>query len=328
MRYAITGATGFVGGVLARQLRDAGHDVVALVRSPQRAASLERLEVELIQGDLDDVAALDVLLAGGAAGGGVDGLFHVAGWYQIGSPTPELGHQVNVVGTRNVLTAALRAGTPKVVYTSTLAVNSDTGGAVRDETYRHDGEHLSVYDRTKAQAHVIADELAAEGLPLVIVMPGGIYGPGDTSQVGGYVAQVASGQRPPVPRHGGMLMWAHVEDVAAGHVLAMEKGRAGESYMLAGEPATLAELLGTVATLAGTRGPLLVPDTALRLTGRVLGPLEGRVPLSGQYHPETMRAAMASYVGTAEKARRELGWQSRDLEDGLRQTLAAMGALP
>ncbi|GAA5164671.1 NAD-dependent epimerase/dehydratase family protein [Ornithinimicrobium tianjinense] len=298
------------------------------MRSRQRAGSLERLGVALVQGDLDDVGALDALLTGGEDGGGVDGLFHVAGWYQIGSPTPELGHQVNVVGTRNVLTAALRAGTRKVVHTSTLAVNSDTGGAVRDETYRHHGEHLSVYDRTKAQAHHIADELVAQGLPLVIVMPGGIYGPGDTSQVGGYVAQVASGRRPLVPRHGGTLMWAHVEDVAAGHLLAMERGRVGESYMLAGEPATLAELLGTVADLAGTKGPVLVPETVLRLVGRVLGPLEGRVPLSGQYHPETMRAALASYVGTAEKARGELGWRSRDLRDGLRQTITATDVLP
>ena len=135
MRYAITGATGFVGGVLARQLRDAGHEVRALVRDPARATALDARGVELVPGDLDDAAALDRLCAD------VDGLFHVAGWYKLGQRDPSVGDRVNVEGTRNALAAAQRAGVPKVVYTSTLAVNSDTHGRVYDETFRHRGDH-------------------------------------------------------------------------------------------------------------------------------------------------------------------------------------------
>jgi dihydroflavonol-4-reductase len=147
MRYAMTGATGFVGGELSRQLRAAGHEVVALVRDPARATDLG---VSLVRGDLDDSGALDELCTG------VDGLFHVAGWYKLGTRDPDQGRRVNVDGTRNVLDAARRAGVPRVVYTCTLAVNSDTHGRVVDETYHFTGRHLSVYDETKAAAHSIA----------------------------------------------------------------------------------------------------------------------------------------------------------------------------
>ena len=234
MRYAITGATGFVGGALASQLRKSGHDVVALVRDRSRAGALERLGCEFVEGDLDDAAALDRLCAG------ADGLFHVAGWYKLGQRDPSLGTKVNVEGTRNALAAAQRNGVPRVVYTSTLAVNSDTEEQVVDETYRFTGEHVSVYDRTKAEAHDIALDFVEQGLDVVIVQPGLVYGPGDTAQTGDLIAQVANGKRPFAPKGGGVC-WAHVDDIADGHVRAMERGRKGESYMLAGPRATLAE---------------------------------------------------------------------------------------
>ncbi|MDT0212974.1 NAD-dependent epimerase/dehydratase family protein [Rothia sp. ARF10] len=320
MRYALTGATGFVGGELAGQLVEAGHDVVALVRTPGRATALSALGVELVEGDLDSDEALDRLLAG------ADGLFHVAGWYKLGERDRSAGRRVNVEGTRNVLTAARRAGTPKVVYTSTLAVNSDTGGVVRDETHRHTGEHITEYDRTKAEAHDAAHEYAARGAPVVTVMPGGIYGPGDTSQVGELMARVVAGRRPQVPTGGGTLMWTHVADVARGHVLGMERGVAGEDYMLAGEPATLSELLGRVAEIAGTRPPRPVPASMVRLLERALRPVAGVVPLPANYHPESLRAALASYTGTRAKAERELGWTCRPLSEGLTQTVVALRA--
>jgi len=318
MRYALTGATGFLGGELARQLVEAGHDVVALVRTPGRATALSSLGVELVEGDLDSDEALDRLLAG------ADGLFHVAGWYRLGERDRSPGRRVNVEGTRNVLAAARRAHTPKVVHTSTLAVNSDTGGVVRDETYRHTGDHLTEYDRTKAQAHEVAHDYAARGLPVVTVMPGGIYGPGDTSQVGELMARVVAGRRPQVPTGGGTLMWTHVADVARGHVLAMERGVVGEDYMLAGEPATLSELLGQVAEIAGTKPPLPVPASVVRLTERALRPVAGALRLRGTYHPESLRAALASYTGTRAKAERELGWTCRPLTEGLTQTVVAL----
>lgn len=319
MRYALTGGTGFVGGELARQLVEAGHDVVALVRDPARAVALAALGVELVEGDLDADDALDRLLAG------ADGLFHVAGWYRLGDRDRSAGQRVDVTGTRNVLAAARRAGTSRVVHTSTLAVNSDTGGGIRDEGFRFTGEHLSEYDRTKALAHDVVHEQAARGLPVVTVLPGGIYGPGDTSQVGELIAQVVSGARPQVPDGGGTLMWTHVADVARGHVLAMERGAPGEDYMLAGEPSTLLGLLRQVADIAGTPGPRPVPAGLIRLTERVLRPVAGVLPLPASYH-ESLRASLASYTGTRAKAERELGWTCRSLADGLPETVAALRA--
>ncbi|CAN7299502.1 NAD-dependent epimerase/dehydratase family protein [Knoellia sp. LjRoot47] len=320
MRYAVTGATGFVGGELTRQLVGAGHEVVALVRTPAKARDLADLGVELVEGELDSDDALDRLLAG------ADGLFHVAGWYKLGERDPSPGRRVNVEGTRNVLSAALRAGTPKVVHTSTLAINSDTGGVLHDESHRFTGDHLSEYDRTKAQAHEVAHELFTRGLPVVSVMPGAIYGPGDTSQVGELVARVVAGRRVQVPGGGGTLMWAHVGDVARGHVLAMERGVAGEDYMLAGEPAALAGVLERVATLAGTQAPMRVPAAVVRLTERAMTPLAKVLPLPSSYHPESLRASLASYTGSRAKAERELGWHCRPLDQGLAETVSALRA--
>ena len=318
MRYALTGATGFVGGELARQLIDAGHEVAALVRSPARAVQLDAIGVDLVEGDLDDSDALDRLLAG------ADGLFHVAGWYKVGQRDPSPGQRVNVEGTRNVLAAAQRAGTPRIVYTSTLAVNSDTRGRILDESHQHHGGHISAYDRTKAEAHVVAKEFAAAGLPVVIVMPGAIYGPGDTSQTGELIRQVVAGKRPAAPAGGGRLTWAHVSDIARGHILAMERGVPGESYMLAGEPATLEKLLNQVAAVAGTKGPVLVPAGLLRATEQIMTPVARVVPVPPMYHPESLRAALADYLGTRAKAERDLGWDPRPLSEGLAQTVAAL----
>jgi nucleoside-diphosphate-sugar epimerase len=317
MRYAITGATGFLGGVLARQLRDAGHEVVALVRDPARATGLAEAGVELVRGDLDDAGALDSLCSG------ADGLFHVAGWYKVGSRTPEEGRRVNVDGTRNALEAARRNSVPRTVYTSTLAVNSDTRGQVVDETYRFAGRHHSVYDATKAAAHDIAVEYAADGLDVVFLQPGVIYGPGDTSQVGALLEQTARGKRVVAPRDGGMC-WAHVEDVARGHVLAMDKGAPGAAYMLAGPRASLAEVLRKVAELAGTKRPLTLPVVMVRATAAVNAVVGKVVPLPADYSAESLRASVATYLGTPARAEAELGWTARSLDEGLRETVTAL----
>src|SRR5690349_21036656 len=199
MRYAVTGGTGFVGGALIRTLRQGGHEVAASVRT--------------VRGDLFDAAALDRLCSA------VDGLFHVAGWYKLGTRDPSAGRRVNVEGTEAVLSAAARSHVPRVVYTSTLAVNSDTHGAIVDESYRFTGTHLSAYDRSKAEAHDVALEFGRRGLPVVVVMPGLVYGPGDTAMTGQLIRDTMRGHRVVVPAAGGVY-WGHVDDIAAGHLLA------------------------------------------------------------------------------------------------------------
>lgn len=314
MRYALTGGTGFVGGALASRLRRDGHEVVALVRDRNRAHHLERIGCEFVEGDLDDAAALDRLCAG------ADGLFHVAGWYKLGQRDPSPADTVNVAGTRNALAAARRNDVRRTVYTSTLAVNSDTEEQVVDETYRFTGQHISDYDRSKAEAHDVALDLAAQGLDVVIVQPGLVYGPGDTAQTGAFIAQVVRGKRPLAPAGGGVC-WAHVDDVADGHVRAMEKGRPGESYMLAGPRATLADGLRTAAGIAGTKGPIVLPTRLVRMTAALMGAVGRVAPVPPDLAAETARAGLATYYGTPAKAERELGWHARPLEEGLRQTV-------
>ena len=316
MRYAMTGATGFLGGVLARQLRDSGHDVVALVRDPAKATSLQDLGVELVVGDLDDTAALDRLLEG------ADGFFHVAGWYKHGRREHEMLDRVNVTGTRNALEAAKRAGTPRTVYTSTTAINSDTKGAVRDESYHHDGPWVTAYDRTKWQAHQIAHEYAEQGLDVVIVQPAVIYGPGDTSTMGEMTQQLAAGKAVLIPKRGA-AGWVHVEDVARGHVLAMEKGRAGESYYLAGERSPYVDVLRLVAEQAGRGRVVAVPAGLARVMAALTDPVERVLPIPTGMTAEAARSGVSTYLADSSKAQSELGWSYRPVREGMRETLTA-----
>jgi nucleoside-diphosphate-sugar epimerase len=319
MRYCVTGATGFVGGRLVRQLREAGHDVVALVRDPARARDLAALGVTRAPGDVTDPASLRAPMEG------ADGLFHVAAWYRVGARNARrTAEAINVEGTRNVLEAMRAAGVPKGVYTSTLAVFSDTHGAVPDETHVYRGPHLSVYDETKARAHLdVAVPAMADGLPLVIVMPGLIYGPGDTSQMGSLFRQFVAG-RPVVAPGGTAYCWAHVDDVARAHVLAMERGVPGETYIVAGPCHTLREALDAAARAARTK-PLTVwvPPAVSRALAPVMGLLEKVVPVPPPYAAETLRVtAGTTYLGDNAKARRELGYAPRPLEQGMAETVA------
>jgi len=323
MRYAVTGATGFVGGAVVRRLLADGHEVVAVVRNPNGATALLDLGVQVAVGDLSDIAAMKEAFSG------ADGVFHLAGWYKIGDRHPEVAWQVNVEGTANALQAAKESVTPRVVYTSTCAVNSDTHGSVVDESFEFTGRHISVYDETKAQAHDIARTFSSQpnNPDVVIVMPGGVYGPGDTSPIGRYFRQIASGKRV-VASAKLRVVEAHVDDVAAGHVLAMEKGVRGDSYMLAGERTDLLAMLSEVAMLTGGPQPINVPSPMLPVASRLTGILGKVVPLPTDYSSESLRVSQASYLGTAAKAHRELGWKFRPLHQGLRETLAAEGLLP
>jgi nucleoside-diphosphate-sugar epimerase len=271
--------------------------------------------VRVVRGDLFDAAALDRLCSG------VDGLFHVAGWYKLGVRDPSVGWRVNVDGTRAVLSAAARSRVPRVVYTSTLAVNSDTHGAIVDESYRFTGRHLSAYDRSKAKAHDVALEFAQRGLPVVVVMPGLVYGPGDTAMTGELIRDTIRGRLVIVPAVGGVC-WGHVADIADGHLLAMQRGSPGQSYMLAGPPAPLIDGLRLVARLAGRRSPIGLPKALVAATAGAAG-LAGRVlPVPPAYAAETLRSGLATYYGTPTKARTELGWSCRDLDTGLGELVA------
>ena len=315
MRYALTGATGFVGGRLAALLVQAGHTVTALVRDSSRARALADQGVRLVPGDLADHASLR------ATADGADGLFHVAGWYQLGAREYTPARRINVDGTRAVLAVVEETAVPRLVYTSTLAVNSDTRGQTLDESYRFTGgRHLTVYDATKAAAHELVGAASAAGVAAVTVMPGVVYGPGDTSQSGTLLRRALRRHRV-VVSSGGRFCWGFVDDVATGHVLAMERGVAGEAYMLAGPQHSLAEVLEAAARIAGGPPPVIIPALTVRMIEPVARLAERIVRLPGTYSAEALRASQATYLGNPTRAKWELGWSARSLEDGLAETL-------
>jgi nucleoside-diphosphate-sugar epimerase len=316
MRYFVTGARGFIGGELARQLVTAGHQVVALVRTPSKADSLKALGTELYPGDITDRDSLRAPMRG------ADGVFHVAAWYKVGVRERSEAEAINVQGTRNVLEVMRELGVPKGVYTSTVAIFSDTRGQLVDETYRFAGTHLSEYDRTKAKAHYeVAEPMMRAGLPLVSVLPGIVFGPGDTSSIRTALIDVLRGRLPTLPSRTAAC-WAHVEDTVRGHVLAMEKGRPGEDYIVAGEPRTFLEVFTAAARIANRRPPIAVAPGLLGAMAPLAGLIERLIELPPAYTSEGLRViAGSTYFGSNAKARRELGFAPRPFEDGWRATV-------
>jgi len=300
----VTGATGFIGGRVTRQLVEAGHEVVAIARNPENARGLASIGVDVRRGDITSKDSLREPMAG------ADGVFHIAGWYKIGSKDPAEGERINVVGTRNVLTTMKELGIPKGVYTSTLAVFSDTHGKVVDETYQHEGPWLTEYDRTKAVAqHAIAEPMMSSGLPLVIVQPGVNYGAGDTSEIRPTFVRYLGGKLRALPKRTAYC-WAHVDDTASAHLLAMEKGRPGETYIVAGPPHTLIEAFAIAERITGIPAPRFHASPGLLRA------------IAAVSRSERLRdVAGVTYLGSNAKARRELGFDPRPLEVGLRETL-------
>jgi nucleoside-diphosphate-sugar epimerase len=194
---------------------------------------------------------------------------------------------------------------------------------VPDETYCYEGPHLSHYDRTKWIAHYrVAQPKMDDGLPLSIVMPGLVYGPGDTSGMHTALVDLLRGRLPMTPSRTAFC-WAHVEDTARGHILAMEKGRPGETYIIAGPRHPFEDAFALAAGLARVRAPMLHPGPhAMRAMAVLMKGAERFVKLPPAFTPEALRVlAGTTYFGSNEKAVRELGFTARPLAEGLAQTL-------
>ena len=277
---------------------------------------LKALGVEMHAGDITDRETLRAPMDG------VDGVFHVAAWYKVGVPEP-LADRINVDGTRNVLKTMRTLEIPRGVYTSTVAVFSDTKGAVPDETYRYDGPHLSQYDRTKWIAHYrVAQPKIEEGLPLTIVMPGLVYGPGDTSGMHTALVDLLRGRLPMTPARTAFC-WSHIEDTARGHILAMEKGKPGETYLITGPRHTFEYAFDVAAKFGKVRSPLMHPGPrTMRTAAALMGLAKRFTSLPPALQPEALRVlAGTTYFGSNEKAIRELGFTARPIEEGMAQTL-------
>ncbi len=315
MTILVTGASGFVGSAVARRLLDAGHAVRVLLRPQSDRRNIEGLGVEVAVGDLRDRASLD------RAASGCSALYHVAADYRLWTPDPDELYASNVGGTRDLMAAAATAGVGRIVYTSsvaTLGVNPD-GGPADETTPASIDDMIGHYKRSKFLAEAEVRRLIAdEGLPAVIVNPSTPVGPRDIkpTPTGRMIVEAAAGRMPAFVDTG--LNVVHVDDVAAGHLLAFERGRIGERYILGGDNLTLREILGEIAAITGRRPP------RVRLPHGLVLPLahaaEAWARLSGAEPFATadgVRMARKRMFFSHAKAKRELGFSPRPATDAL-----------
>lgn len=310
MNVLVTGGSGFVGSAVVRALNAHGERPRCLVRRASDRRNLRGLDVEVVEGDLTDAASLEVALAG------CQGLFHLAADYRIWVRDPGAMEQVNVTGTRLLMEAALRQGVRRVVYTSSVAVLGKSGNGLPadEETAVTLDDMIGIYKRSKFLAEAEVRRLQREeGLPVVIVNPSTPIGPYDVkpTPTGRIVVAAASGRMPAFVETG--LNVVHVDDVAAGHLLAFEKGEVGQRYILGGENLSLARILAEVAALRGGRPP------RVRLPRRPLFPLalaaetwakatRGREPLLTL---DGLRMAAKPMYFSHHRAERHLGYRPR-----------------
>ena len=321
MKALLTGASGFIGSAVLRRLIEAGHEVRALVRPHSDRRNLKGLRCEIVRGDLADSASL------AAAAAGCDALFHVAADYRLWVPDPESIYRTNVEGTRSIMRAALRAGIPRVVYTSsvaTLGLNRD-GSSANEDTPSGLADMIGHYKRSKFLAEEEVRRLAwEEGLPAVIVNPSAPVGPRDVrpTPTGRMILQAASGKMPAYVDTG--LNVVHVDDVAAGHLLAFARGRVGERYILGGENMSLRQILEEVSRLSGRKPPrlrlphdLVLPVAYLaEAIARLAGGREPLVTVDG------VRLAKKFMYFASDKARRELGYGARPAREAIADAIA------
>jgi dihydroflavonol-4-reductase len=308
MKALVTGATGFVGAAIARALLAAHWQVRVLARKGSERRNLQGLDVEVQEGDLTDPESLQ------SAARGCTGLFHAAADYRLGAPDPSQLYRANVEGTRNILAAASRAGVQRIVYTSSVAtIGIPADGTPGDEATPNSLQNMiGHYKRSKYLAEEVVIEAARAGTSVVIVSPSTPVGPGDVkpTPTGQLVLDAAAGRMPAYVDTG--LNIVHVDDVAAGHLLAYERGTVGERYILGGQDMSLREILALIAAQVGRRPPrvrlpygVVLPIAYLAEAYAKLSGRSGRITLEG------VRMSRKRMFFSSAKAVRELGYTHR-----------------
>ena len=321
MKVLVTGANGFTGSHLVKALEQRGDVVVGLVRQSSHLDRLSGCNVQLVYGDISDREALKTAMTG------VDWVFHTAAYVELGLVDAAKMEQVNVAGTRAVMEVAQAAGVSKVVYCSTIGVFGDTQGRVVDETFqRTQTDFSSAYDRTKYEAQQIVDRFAAQGLPVVSILPSGIFG-ADDPHFGPVLQQFLKG---------GLKVWAggdritgivHVDDLVTAMILAAEKAQPGEHYIISAGDLTTREMFSLLSQETGIPVPREAPKPLVTLVGNILDPigrlLKWQPPLSRErVHYIYDRCVRVD----ATKASTELGWQPRSVAQTLNEIVQTLTA--
>jgi nucleoside-diphosphate-sugar epimerase len=319
MKALVTGANGFTGSHLVRVLQQRGDCVVGLVRKSSNLARLSSCNLQLVYGDITDRDALQAAMTG------VDTVFHTAAYVELGLVNEAEMERINVEGTRAVLEVAQAVGVSKVVYCSTIGIFGNTGGKVVNETFkRTQTDFSSAYDRTKYEAQQLVDRFAAQGFPIVSILPSGIFG-ADDPHFGPVMQQFLKGQ---------LKLWAggdrvtgivHVDDLVAAMILAAEKGKPGEHYIISAGELTTREMFEIFERETGIPVPREAPKPLVRLAGILLDPI-GRLfkwqpPLSRErVHYVYDRCVRVD----ATKAYQELSWHPRSALETLREIIKAI----
>ncbi|HTK13473.1 MAG TPA: hopanoid-associated sugar epimerase [Xanthobacteraceae bacterium] len=315
----VTGATGFVGAAVAHVLIADGFQVRVLARPNSRRDNLEGLAVEIAEGDMTDAASLQRAMAGARY------LFHVAADYRLWAKDPEEIVRNNLTGTRAVMTAALEAGIERLVYTSSVATLGFRANDVPgDETLPlTEQDAIGAYKRSKVVAERLVERMVAESaLPAVIVNPSTPIGPRDIkpTPTGRVIVEAASGRIPAFVDTG--LNLVHVDDVAAGHLLALKHGKIGERYILGGEDVSLRQMLADIAALAGRKPPTIslprAPLFPLAFIAEAFGQLTGKEPMLTR---DALKMAGHRMFFSSAKAKAELGYHARPYREGLADAL-------
>jgi dihydroflavonol-4-reductase len=316
----VTGATGFVGSAVARKLAGRGFEVRALVRKSSPRANLAGVEAEPVEGDMLDRDSVARALQGARW------LFHVAADYRLWAPDPQEIIRNNLTGTGAVMEAALAAGVERVVYTSSVAtLKPRSDGTAVDETAPADMRSaVGAYKKSKVAAERLVERLVAErGLPAVIVNPSTPIGPRDIkpTPTGKVIVDSATGKMPAVVDTG--LNLAHVDDIAEGHLLALDRGRIGERYVLGGQDVSLMRMVADISALVGRPAPKvslpLAPLYPLAVAAEAVAQLTGKAPF---VTVDALKMASHTMFFSSAKAERELGYQARPYGEGLKDAVA------
>jgi len=315
----ITGASGFVGSAVARIAQQKGFAVRVLVRATSPRTNVEGLDAEIVTGDMRDVDSMRHALAG------VRYLFHVAADYRLWAPDPHEIERANLEGAQATMRAALDAGVERIVYTSSVATLkvTDSGASVDETSPASAAQAVGVYKRSKVLAERAVERMIErDGLPAVIVNPSTPIGPRDVkpTPTGRIIVEAATGKIPAFVDTG--LNLVHVDDVAHGHFLALERGRIGERYILGGENLPLQQMLADIARMVGRRPPTIAlprwPLYPLALGAEGVARFTKREPF---VTVDALRMSKNKMYFTSAKAARELGYHARPYREGLQDAL-------
>jgi farnesol dehydrogenase len=321
MKYFISGISGFIGLNLARHLVSDGHTLNAIIRGAVPDEFRHNPAVNFFRTDLQDTGILKVAMEG------CDAAFHLAAFARPWAKDPGYFHRINVKGTANVFQAALESGVKRVVFTSSAATMSPSPGLEPvDEAFPREIPFFNAYESTKAEAEALARTYSGKGLPVVIVNPSRVYGPGPinpsnsiTRMIKGY----KEGSWRIIPGDGSKVgNYVYIDDVVHGHILAAQKGRAGERYLLGGENLTFNELFGTLEKVTGAKRKMIhLPLPVMTVVSKMMVWQTSLTGIPPGITPDFVKKYMNHWSLSSDKAIRELGYKVTPFKTGVKRTI-------